>query len=417
MTSFLFLITFFLVGACLCAPDSARSLLSPSWISDLKFAGVSLRAPGALRDLLAASQISNMKSHRPASAPGSSSHPPAPHPSTPSTLSTTSSSIRNSAHVLLPEPLAGALEALTAELRHRLDFYEFLAPAAVAPRARRDARFAVRLRAIYVTIDRVYRADPGARPLDPADFLPSFTATELARSEKYLAELTHAWRVYDAHPTGAEFDQALTALSRMTRLRRSLFDLTRLAPRPDTFPGWDADNHINPFDESFEPVFPDGVERPPAFPLDSEPLTPAQLIDRLLVPAASSTKSTSSTRSTVSTPSTSPTSPRRPRSLACIPRRLLRLLRRFGAWLLYLRPRYLNPFIGKLAYLAGMIVLYFPPPDGPPKKMSEAEIAWWKAEEKRRIRIVHRPEVEGRICGIPETSLPPWGFDDPPWER
>lgn len=496
-----------------CHPDPNPIMSALLFFSSFLLLGVCLRASGSLRDLLAASQISNRDSESPlaslrplrptlfstpstgstgsiGSTPSTSPDasvsvracpcPSVPPPPAASQLPNPESEIPNPL-VLLPEPLADALETLTDELRHRLAFYRYLDPASgsTARRARRDARFAVRLRAIYTTIARVHDADPSARPVDPAEFLPSPTAAELARSEKFLGELTHAWRIYEAHPTAAELDRALTALARITRLRRSLFDLARLGPPPDAFPGWDADNDLNPFDEAFEPRFPDGVDRPPAFPLDSEPLTPTQLLDRLLGspgaapslgpefarhslgeggsacsalspnsipfsespashpshrshpfhvsshssypthpshgfhpnPSASSLRASASLRET---PSAS--SPRRPRSLACIPGWLLRLIRRYGPALLYLRPRYLNPVIRRMAFLAGMIVLHFPPPDAPPEKMSGAEAAWWRAYEKRRIGAVFRPEVEGELPGILPSSLPPWGFDDPPWE-
>jgi len=82
--------------------------------------------------------------------------------------------------------------------------------------------------------------------------------------------------------------------------------------------------------------------------------------------------------------------------------------------LLYVRPHFRNPVVFKLAVLAGALQLDFPPPDAPYEIMSEAEAAWWKAEEKRRIARVFRPEIEGEIWPIPPPSLPPWGFEDSP---
>lgn len=105
------------------------------------------------------------------------------------------------------------------------------------------------------------------------------------------------------------------------------------------------------------------------------------------------------------------------RRLTAIPAGLLRRIKREGASLLYVRPWFRNPAVGQLASLAGLTVLYFPVPDAPCEKMSEAEIAYWRAEEQRRIRLVFRPEVEGERRDFVEPSLPPWGFDDPPWDR
>lgn len=331
--------------------------------------------------------------------------------STGSTGSTGSTPSTSSPHPLpdplhlLPEPLADALHHLTAELRYRASLYPALHPHAAARRARRDGRFAIRLRRVYRTLTLVQRVHPAAALVEPAEFLPAGAAADLQRTEKYLAELTRAWRVYDLHPSGVEFERALTALARITALRRSALDLARTCPRPENFPGWDVDHHLNPLAEDIPFIFPDDADVPP---------DAAELIEALLRPPSALHAPDSSPPPSALSRSRQ-VSRRSPRALAAIPAKLFRFVRRYGDWFVYCRPYFKNPVSCKMCSVTGRTVLHFSPPENPHPAMSDAEKGWWRAEEQRQIRVTYDPARDSYKHGIPPTSLPPWGWDDPPY--
>lgn len=486
MTPLLLLTTFLLVGVCLSAfppdpPDDATPSDSP---------------PDPPESDAASHTSHESQPSRASSPPDSPARPDAFNASDLSHLSTAINS-----RILLPDPVAHGLEVLAAELEWRTRDHENLDPESRDRRFRRDFAFTRRILGLYKTIAQVETADPDAAPVDPADYLPAHVAEGVHESEQYFAELTRAWRIWDAHPTAAEIDRALTALTRIVALRRSAWDLSRVCSRPADFPGWDADRRLNPFDEEVEFIVHEGCEAPdpdllhellrPRVPgatpasdaSDPDPSDASGPAHRSDPSSASSSPVSVPVRerpcSSVHPSNFSPSKisdfeseilpsahplfgsaafPRSPwlrgekssdralaqsrlgalngkqtpspsshlshssslssvRHRACIPLRLLRLIHREGAGLLYLRPWFRNPVVRRMAHTAGLLCLYFAPPDLPAEEPSEAEKAWWRAREQEAIRRVFRPEIEGEMRDPPPPSLPPWGYDDPPWER